>query len=108
MSSYKYNAVKLDSNGKVAVITASTDLPYGILQNDPVTDEVAEVAPINGGGSSYIVLNATLASAALVSISASGRAAADTAGNYNIGQLESGGAIDELGVIRLGNITVKA
>ncbi len=108
LSTYRYNAVKYDTAGKVVAISASTDLPAGILQNIPVTNEAAEIAPINGGGSSYVVSNETIAGAALTSISATGRAAAETAGNYNIGQVEDGGAIDELIVVRLGNITVKA
>ncbi len=104
----QYYAVKLNTSGQVVACTASTDLPYGILQNTPVTDEVASIAPINGGGSSYIYLSGTLATAALVAISTTGAAAADAATGYNIGQLEAGGAVGEAGVIRLGNITVKA
>ena len=108
LSGYQYSAIKLDTSGKAAACTASTDLAFGILQNTPTTDQAAEVAPVAGGGSSYITLNETIASAALCSISATGRGAASTSGNYDIGTMESGGAIGELGVIRLGYLTVKA
>jgi len=108
LSAKQYYAVKLNSSGKVAACTSTVDVPFGILQNAPVTDEAASIAPLNGGGSSYIYLSGTIASAALVTIDANGAASADAAANYNIGQIEAGGAVGELGVIRLGNITVKA
>ena len=108
LSAKQYYAVKLDSAGKVTTCTATTDVPFGILQNAPVTNEAASIAPVNGGGSSYVYLSGTIASAALVTIDANGAASADAATNYNIGQIEAGGAVGELGVIRLGNITVKA
>ena len=108
LSLLQYHAVKLDTAGKVTAITASTDLVYGIIQNTPVTDEAAEIAPINGGGSSFVYLSGTLASAVLVAPTASGTAMADTTGQYNMGQLEFGGAATEYGVLRLGNLTIKA
>jgi len=104
-------ACKLDTSGNVVPCTATTDVVYGIIQEytgSGVTGDAVEVAPVNGGGSSNIYLSGTIATGSLVTIDANGAASADAATNYNIGQLEAGGAVGELGVIRLGNITVKA
>jgi hypothetical protein len=111
LSAKKYYACKLNSSGQVAAISATTDVPYGIITgwyDDGVTNDAIDIAPVNGGGSAYIYLSGTIASAALITVDATGAASADAATNYNIGQLESGGAVGELGVVRLGNITVKA
>jgi len=108
LTDYSYQAVKQDSAGKIAACTASTDRPFGILQEGGVTNQSLQVAPINGGGRSRIVLSTTLATGAAVSIDATGQAAAEASGNYTIGELEQGGAVGETGVISLGFITVKA
>lgn len=108
LSSSQYEGVKLNTSGQVVDCSLTADIPYGILQNTPETGEEARIAPVNGGGSSYVELGATLATGALVRIHTDGTAKADLATAYNIGVLESGGATGELGVVRLGNIVVKA
>ena len=46
LSSHQYHAVQLDEDFRVDVITDANapQLPIGILQNDPVSGEAAEVA----------------------------------------------------------------
>jgi len=108
LSSSKYLGVKLNTSSQVIDMAATADICMGILQNEPVTGEAASVALVNGGGISKIYLSGTLAAGALVRADENGQAAADAATNYNIGQLLTGGAVDELGEVILGNITVKA
>lgn len=43
LSGKQYCTVKVDSDGKIALCTATTDLAIGILRNKPVAGEVAEV-----------------------------------------------------------------
>lgn len=108
LSSSQWMGVNLNASGQVITPAATTDPVYGILQNTPVTNETAQVAPVNGGGSTYIYLSGTIASGALVTVDGDGKATADVATGFNIGQLEAGGAVGELGVLRLGNLTQKA
>jgi hypothetical protein len=108
LSSSKFLGVKLDSDGKVTSTSSSLDQIYGIVQNEPVTGEAAEIAPVNAGGSSYFKLAGTLASGAQVAIDATGAGVAAASGKYTIGQLEFGGDSGDLGVVKLGFITVKA
>jgi hypothetical protein len=45
LSTQQFHWVKLDADGKAAAIAADTDIPFGILQNNPnATDKAAEVA----------------------------------------------------------------
>ena len=108
LSSSRYMHMKLDTNGKVTKCDSTADVPFGILQNKPVTDEAASIMPILGGGTTKVYLSTTLASAALVCTDANGYAAAAGSGKYTSGQLEVGGAVGELGEMRCGNMIVAA
>lgn len=45
LSTQQFNWVKQDSDGKIAAIDADTDIPVGILQNNPdAEDKAADVA----------------------------------------------------------------
>lgn len=48
LSAKQYHFVKLDANGKAAVIAADTDRPIGVLQNAPESGEEAEVLVVGG------------------------------------------------------------
>ena len=104
----QHYGVKLNSSEGIDQCGLTADVTFGIAQNSGVTGDAIDVAPVNGGGSSYVILGGTIASAALVRIHTDGKAAADLASAFNIGVMEQGGAVGELGVVRLGNLTVKA
>lgn len=107
ISLLQFQLVKLDSAGAAVPITAITDIPFGVLQNSPVSGEPASVIPI-GSGSSKLQLGATLAAGVLVSPGATGKAAAAVATAYTVGILLEGGALDELGVVYLMPLGIKA
>jgi len=43
LSSSQYKLVKLDANGKVVIVAATTDIPVGVLQNAPASGGTASV-----------------------------------------------------------------
>lgn len=100
LSALQWYIVKLNSSGLAVAMAAITDIPFGILQNAPASGETASIIPI-GSGLSKVALGATLAPADLISSSAAGLAAAAVATAYTVGQLISGGASGELGVVNL-------
>lgn len=108
LSSNRWYAVKLDSDGKVAAIESTADIPFGILRNKPETGEAAEISPIGSGGVCRMILGATLDEGALCSTSAVGSAAAAASGSYTIGTVIKGGASSEIGSVMLNNLIVKA
>lgn len=107
-ATYKYHFFKINSSRKAEVCSSTVDIPLGVLQNSPVTDDPAEIAIIGAGNISKIYLSGTIATGALVCTKADGEAQADAATNYNCGVLIRGGDDNELGEILLANITVKA
>lgn len=109
LSSAQYFVVSQDSDGLIEAVSASTEHPFGVLQNEPVTGEAGNVAPIGQGGITKIKIGvATLATDAEVSMDATGRAAPAISGKYTIGILTKGGAAGELGELLLSNPTLKA
>lgn len=109
LSSSRWRAVKLSTGADtVAACTASTDPIFGILRNKPETNDESEILLISGGGESRIELGATLSPDDFVSIDSVGRAAADTSGNYRLGQLTKGGASGEIGRVILNPAVPKA
>jgi len=87
LSSKQYHFVKLASATTVNVCSAITDLPIGILQNDPESGEVAEIAIF---GISKAVADGTIAAARWIGTSADSQAAGITPGSdttvYVMGQ----------------------
>tara|TARA_B100000131_G_scaffold321364_1_gene371894 strand:- start:1672 stop:2061 length:390 start_codon:yes stop_codon:yes gene_type:complete len=87
LSSKQYHIVKLASATTVNVCSAITDVPIGILQNDPESGEVAEICFM---GISKIVADGTIAAGNLIATSADGQADAVAAGTdttvYPVGQ----------------------
>ena len=77
LSSNQYNFVKLDSTGKAAAVTATTDRPIGILQNAPTLGQEAEVLVVGG---SKLVAGGAITEGAVIGTSASGKGSALTIG----------------------------
>lgn len=100
LSGSQYKFVKLDSNGKAIAIAAATDLPIGVLQNNPASGGSAEVL-ISGG--TKLVLGGTVASAAVVSPKADGTGVAIVHGTdttkFAVGQALVGGASGEYATV---------
>jgi len=110
----QYRIVVLDATSlKVRRPNAATDIPFGILQNAPNTDEEAVVAPIGYGGISKVVLGAIIAAGAVVGMEYNdavdaGKAVAAVATQYPVGVLLLGGDEDDFGTALLTPVTVKA
>ena len=77
LSSNQYTFVKLDSAGKAAAVTATTDRPIGILQNAPTSGQEAEVL-VSGG--SKLVAGGAITEGQVVGTSAAGKGSALTIG----------------------------
>ena len=83
LSASQYRFVKLSTTDKVAVCSAATDIPIGILQNAPTSGQEAEVLIIGG---SKLVAGEAMAIGAAVGIVANGRGAtANTTDEYTLG-----------------------
>ena len=76
LSAKQYHFVKLDSDGKAAAVTATTDKAIGILQNDPTAGQEAEVLVVGG---SKLVCGAAVTEGAIVGTDAAGAGSALTA-----------------------------
>lgn len=48
LSAKQYNFVKLNSSGQVIAVAADTDIPIGVLQNNPVSGAEASVVIVGG------------------------------------------------------------
>ena len=106
--SCQYKGVKITPKGYVAGMSAKKDICFGILQNSPYAKQVAFIAPLFCGRSSYIYLSEQIDGGELVTINNIGEA---TKCNLDAlmadGLLETGGQKGELGVIRLGSFRNK-
>jgi hypothetical protein len=67
--------VKLDSAGKAAAVTGTTDVAIGILQNAPTSGQEAEVLIVGG---SKLVAGGAITEGAAVGTSAAGKGSALT------------------------------
>ena len=87
LSAKQYHIVKLASATTVNVCSAITDVPIGVLLNNPASGEAAEICIL---GVSKIVADGTIAAGNLLGTSADGQADAIAAGSdttvYTIGQ----------------------
>ena len=75
LSTNQYNFVKLDSSGNAAAVSATSDQAIGVLQNDPLSGQEAEVLVIGG---SKLVAGGAVTEGALVGTSAAGKGSALT------------------------------
>lgn len=94
LSALQYTFVTVNSSG-LAVGAAANSLAIGVLQNDPISGQAANIAH---GGETKIKLGGTLTPGALVEVGTAGVAVAATgAGSYVKGVLTKGGASGEIG-----------
>ncbi len=77
LSAAQYKFVKLNSSGQAVVCSSATDIPIGVLQNDPASGAEAEVLVIGG---TKIIAGAAIAEGAQVGTSTAGKAVALVAG----------------------------
>ncbi len=88
LSAKQFYAVKLSADNTVIVCAATTDKPYGILQNAPTSGQEAEVCVI---GLTKVNSDAALAVGASIGTSADGQLATYTVADttkYIIGQVQ--------------------
>jgi len=96
LSTKQYHFVKMSGNNTVTVCAAITDVPIGVLQNNPASGGAAEVCLF---GISKVVADGTLAAGNLIGTSADGQADAIAAGTdttvYTMGIALSAAAVGE-------------
>jgi hypothetical protein len=112
-TNFRWHFVYTDSDGKCAMPPAATYQATGIIQNVPITGQAASIMLIGSGGTSKVVLGATLDEGVQVSQEYNsatdvGKAIAATSGSYAYGPLLQGGAEDEIGEVLLASQTVDA
>jgi len=78
LSAKQYHFVKMSGNNTVTVCSAITDVPIGVLQNNPTSGGAAEVCLF---GISKVVADGTLAAGNIIGTSLDGQADAITAGS---------------------------
>ena len=89
VGSKKFRAVKLNSSGEVVLVTATTDISIGILQNEPQLG--AEASVLTLGSTTKVVLGATLSIGSRVAPLANGKMKASAVGQFPVGILLEGG-----------------
>lgn len=77
LSTKQYYFVKMSGNNTVTVCAAITDIPIGVLQNNPASGQAAEVCLF---GITKVVADGTLAAGNRIGTSADGQADAIAAG----------------------------
>lgn len=92
-NTYKYTVLKLDANGAVTPVTASGDVSYGVLLNDPKAGQAARVAI---GGVTKVRLGATVTAGALVAFDTAGKGKVAATGNRVIGVAVYGGVSGDI------------
>jgi len=103
LSTHQYKFVKLSANKTVVLCAAATDIPFGILQNDPTSGQAATVAV---SGVSKVVFGASIAAGLFAGTSATGLLDAKTlagAGTeFAVCQVfENGGGANAIGEVLL-------
>lgn len=81
LSDWQFRFVKLDANGQVAKVTATTDQPFGILQDKPAAQ--GRAANIMLDGRSKLVMGANVAKGDFIGTDATGRGIAVAFGTAN-------------------------
>lgn len=88
LSAKQYHFVKVNADGKAAICAATTDVPIGVLQNDPTAGQTAEIVVI---GVTKISSDAALNEGDLIGTSADAQADAKVVGTdttqYVVGQM---------------------
>lgn len=94
LSTKQYRFVKIDT-GKAVACSAATDVPIGVLQNDPASGEEAAIVVVGG---TKIVSSANIAAGIKIGTNNAGKADAKVAGTdtteYTVGQVVLGASAD--------------
>lgn len=105
LSGKQFYIVKLDSSSEIALCTATTDQPFGILQNKPLAGQAASVAV---GGTSKCISGAALTIGQQIGSDSAGKgtaitvAAGGTVYNYAVGRVsKASGAANGLAEVEL-------
>jgi hypothetical protein len=93
----QFSMVKLDADGKVVAVAATTDKPLGVLLNSPKLGEVAEICTL--GKTKLRVGAADLARDTLLGTDATGRGATAASGQFVIGRVDEVYSADNDGAI---------
>ena len=105
LSSSQYMFVKFTAANSVIACTAITDVPCGVLQNNPVSGGAANVCI---GGASKVAVHATLAAGDVIGVHSNSKALPIVAGTdttqYVLGQATEVGASGGISTITV-NIT---
>lgn len=85
LSTSQYKFVEISNEGQVDVCDAATDMPVGVLQNDPSSGEQAQVMAI---GVTKIQMDSSMAAGTCIRTSTDGQAASidqtSTTANYYV------------------------
>ncbi len=101
----QYFIVDQDTAGLIELADSGDALVLGVLQDNPVANEVGRVAV---GGRSKVVLGATLAIGAQVMSDGNGKAIQATIGLISIGALVLGGDDLDIGEVELDRTVMHA
>ena len=109
LSSKQYHFVKLASATTVDVCSAITDVPIGVLQNDPTSGNTATIAIF---GITKVVADGTLAAGNVIGTSADSQADAIVAGTdttvYVMGQAITAASAGETSTMFLNPTSARA
>jgi hypothetical protein len=94
LSAKQYRFVKI-SAGKAVACSGATDVPIGVLQNDPASGEEAAIVVVGG---TKILSSASIAAGIKIGTDGNGKADAKVAGTdtteYTVGQVILGAGAD--------------
>jgi len=109
LSAKQYHFVKMASATTVDVCSAITDVPIGVLQNDPTSGNTATICIF---GVTKVVADGTLAAGNVIGTSADGQADAIVAGTdttvYVMGQAITAAAASETSTMFLNPTSARA
>ncbi len=95
LSSSQYKFVKMSADNTCVICAAATDVPIGVLQNDPASGEEASVTVIGG---TKLTASAAIAAGIKIGTNNAGKADAKIAGTdtteYTVGQVLSASGAD--------------
>lgn len=95
LSAKQFRFVKI-SSGKAVACAAATDVPIGVLQNDPKSGQEATIVVVGG---TKIVSSASIAAGIKIGTDSNGKADAKVAGTdtteYTVGQVILGAGADD-------------
>lgn len=96
LSTKQYYFVKLTANG-IEIISANTDKPFGVLQNNPTAGQPAEVMRL---GVTKVISTGVIAVGATIGVDSGGKAESKTLGTsttqFNAGNADEAAAANDI------------